>query len=841
MTSYTALKQSFTPGPPSADSSQSVFGISFKVTSAGKQFDGWWHYCDITNGQGNLAEDFALWQSTGVGTGTYVAGSKVTSGNFVQGWNFIAAAAPIPLTNGQEYRAVRSVNKAGTQGKNYAFTGHFFDTGSGAAGAVNGPLTVFAAPSGSANQEPRGDGQQVFLTPATDVTTAYPTTQFNESWYGMDVQVSDDPVLQNAVTTLAATDPSNTVFIVATAKAVTNITITPGLPTVGGATPAGAIRVHELQSPWDATNSETVEHAIWMIPPRASISGAVALPMTSGTLNSVVAYEVTGLGPDPVVDWRMYGASAAAGSSAVDSGTSPSPIRSAGEFILGVASIAAGAPAGPAGWTSAEANASGWSGYQLPGVAGGTFRWQQTASASGAWTAGFICVAPSVAGPYRLFPNTPGPATPVTYTGNIIQSTFFQVKGGGKWLEGYWWWVCPAGQSTGPYKFALWALTSGGNGLLVPGSVVTSGTLTAGQWNYVPLPAPIQLAPGWDQNSSTNGGTVYAAEVGVNGNFPDTTGFWGQAGGICGPGTDGITNGPLFAGSCANNVGNTHQLPYGQAQGGFTTAGSDPAVTSAFGASTVDNFWVDVQISDVAPAGYSGSYRLYPNKVDANSSTSSDAAIPYTIATEVRLSEPCVVNYIWYYRPNGATTMASRADVWSISSGLSVASVPAPTWLKADGSAFASNATGIGTWAKTAIPGSIILPAGSYRVSVYDSSGLTDANWSAKDAFTDYFGQEFSGAGAGGIVNGPISAPDWPNASPGFVYGGAGTDTPPFSSGGTVAPHAQPVFAQDPNNLVRFPQLYAVVNGDESQNYFVDLEVTPVRASGSGLLIATFP
>lgn len=648
-------------------------------------------------------------------------------------------------------------------------------------------------------------------------------------------------VVQNAVTTLAATDAANTVFIVATASAATNITVTPGLPTVGGVTPAGAIRVHELQSPWDATDVETVEYAIWMIPPRASISGAVALTMTSGTLNSVVAYEVAGLGPDPVVDWRMYSAAPAAGGTAVDSGTSPSPIRSANEFILGVAAIYHGSAAGPAGWTSVAANASGWSGYQLPGVAGGTFRWQQTGNTSGSWAAGFICVAPSVTGPYRLWPNTPGPATPVTYVGQIIQTTYFQVKGGGKWLEGYWWWVCPTGQSTGPYKFALWTLTTGGNGLLVPGSVVTSGTLIAGQWNYVPLPTPIQLAPGWDQNSSTNGGTVYAAEVGVNGNFPDTTGYFGVVGGVAGPGTDGITNGPLFAGSCGGSVGSTHQVGYGQAQGGFTTAGSDPEVTGAFGQSTVDNFWVDVQISDTPPPGYSGSYRLYPNKVDANSSTGSDAAVPYTIGTEVHLSEPCVVNYIWYYRPNSATTMASRADVWDISSGLSVASIPAPTWLKADGSAFANNATGVGTWAKAAIPGGIVLPAGSYRVSVYDSSGLTDANWSAKDSFTDFFGQQYSGAGAGGITNGPISAPDWPHASPGFVYGGAGTDNPPFSSGGTVAPHAQPVFAQDNNNLVRFPQLYAVVgtNSNQTQNYFVDLEVTPL--SRGGLLMACYP
>lgn len=194
MTIYTALKQTFTPsGVVASDGSQQLMGISFKVTSANMQFDGWWYYCDVASGQGSAAEDFALWQVTGAGAGTYIAGSKVTSGTFSQGWNFIPASSPIALTSGQEYRAVRSVNKAGTGTRPYSFTSHFFDTGSGSAGAVSGPLTVFSASGNATNPDPSGDGQQVFTTssPVTDVTTGYPTGQFNAAWYGMDVQVSD--------------------------------------------------------------------------------------------------------------------------------------------------------------------------------------------------------------------------------------------------------------------------------------------------------------------------------------------------------------------------------------------------------------------------------------------------------------------------------------------------------------------------------------------------------------------------------------------------------------------------------------------------------------------------
>ena len=92
-------------------------------------------------------------------------------------------------------------------------------------------------------------------------------------------------------------------------------------------------------------------------------------------------------------------------------------------------------------------------------------------------------------GTYRLFPSTDGPSSPVSYSGPFLAGTLFCVTSN-CWFEGYWWWVCPTGQSTSPQKFALWQVYGGGEGNVVPGSVVTSGPLTAGQWNYIPLPIP---------------------------------------------------------------------------------------------------------------------------------------------------------------------------------------------------------------------------------------------------------------------------------------------------------------------------------------------------------------
>ena len=99
---------------------------------------------------------------------------------------------------------------------------------------------------------------------------------------------------------------------------------------------------------------------------------------------------------------------------------------------------------------------------------------------------------------YRLWPATSGPGTAVAWGGNFLSGLVFTVAAG-TWFTGYWWWVCGSGQATAPVKCALW--TTGGAGsapaasYVVPGSVVTTGTLTAGQWNYIPMPAPLPLGP----------------------------------------------------------------------------------------------------------------------------------------------------------------------------------------------------------------------------------------------------------------------------------------------------------------------------------------------------------
>lgn len=398
---------------------------------------------------------------------------------------------------------------------------------------------------------------------------------------------------------------------------------------------------------------------------------------------------------------------------------------------------------------------------------------------------------------YRLFPATNGPASPINFTGNFIAGVNFAVAGGGNWFDGYWWWVANSGQSTAAVKCALWSMTAPGVGVLIPGSVVTSGTLTAGQWNYIPLSVPLQLAPGYDP-ANNPAGSSYVAAIGVNGSFPDTGSFWGSA----------IVNGPLVGYAAGSQ-------PYTTAQGCFTVGGSDPSLVMPSSSSNTDNFWVDVQIDTVAPV-YSGSYRLWPNKWDASPATTVDTNVDYVVATEIHLTEDCRLNAIHYFSPASAASLATACDVWDIGTQSAVASIASPTWLTEAGGA-GSAASG---WLKAAFAGGTVLPAGSYRVSVYNSNGV-GGGWNAKDASSNYF---ITGAGNAGITWGPLFAPNFAGAALANVFNSAGTT------------HGQPVFAVGP------PDQYPNVSTGNApaQVYWVDLEVTPVPAN-SGVLLSCFP
>jgi hypothetical protein len=393
-------------------------------------------------------------------------------------------------------------------------------------------------------------------------------------------------------------------------------------------------------------------------------------------------------------------------------------------------------------------------------------------------------------GTYRLFPSTSGPSSPVSYSGDFLAGVLFCVTST-SWFEGYWWWVCPTGQSTAPQKFALWQVYGAGEGNVIPGSVVTSGTLTAGQWNYVPLPAPIPLSIG---NVTGLGAAVYEAATGFVGSFPDANGQFGSAG----PYASGITNGPLFAYS---DQGASAPCPTsaGSFQGAFGVAGTDPSQNLPFQGSNSSNFWMDLQVSDTPPSGYSGSYRLWPNYPTVFPTQPTIDTQEQTLGTQFSLSEPCALNNVWFYSAPFAQALPASTQIWNTSTQALVAGT----------NVTASWSGGVASgWVANSYAGAgIVLPAGNYIATVFYGGGSV-FYMESRGYFGSFKGD--TGPATNGMTNGPLSSPSTANAvnPPGgnscYYYGGPG-----------------PTYPNDWDH------------GDGGESRWVDVEVTPSAVSSS--------
>ena len=197
---------------------------------------------------------------------------------------------------------------------------------------------------------------------------------------------------------------------------------------------------------------------------------------------------------------------------------------------------------------------------------------------------------------------------------------------------------------------------------------MTSGALTAGQWNFVPLAAKLPLAIG----------ATYVASTGFSNGFPDTNDQFGSGQ----PYAAGIVNGPLTAYSDASG---SLPSPFKTAQGVFSVASTDPTVAMPIYGSSACNFWVDLQVDTNPPTGTS--YRLWPSFPTIPGTLNSDTA-GYTLATEFRLSQSCALDNIWYFSAAGAGALPARCAIWSVSSQSVVAGTDqtSPSWSGAAGS-----------------------------------------------------------------------------------------------------------------------------------------------------------
>jgi hypothetical protein len=385
---------------------------------------------------------------------------------------------------------------------------------------------------------------------------------------------------------------------------------------------------------------------------------------------------------------------------------------------------------------------------------------------------------------YRLLDGAagrPGPNGPAlnAYTATPFEAGMaVKVTQGGMWADSFWWWV-PAGGDTAPQTFCLWNITgTSGAGSVVPGSEVLSGTLTANSWNEIVLPSPVQIAIGATYVPATAWTPAHG--------FPITSGQFGSGD----PYSAGIASGPLTAFG-DDTSGGTNGAPYGLGQGLFGTVHSDPTAGPPLQLSGSSIFWIDLKADDTAPGGYAGPWRLWPNMGDALG-WMLDLAHNYILGTEITLSTACTLDKVWFYSPPGAGQLPTDAAIWDVASQTMVAGThqSSPSW---------SGAAGSG-WVSVSYSG-VTLASGGYKVSVFNGAASPQVfNATTAGYFT-------TGAGASGIISGPITCPNASGAtSPGQCTYQDTTGSPSFI----------------------YPDLY--VDG-EGQNYWLDWEVTPVSGT----------
>lgn len=331
-----------------------------------------------------------------------------------------------------------------------------------------------------------------------------------------------------------------------------------------------------------------------------------------------------------------------------------------------------------------------------------------------------------------------GPALVTSASGGWLIGTQFSVTGQMMWLDSYRLWVPTNGDVTAR-KFALWNTTGSSTETLVPGSVVTSGVLTLGAWNVVNLARPIQLAPG-TQYVAACGWTVVTG-ISVTSNQFDS----GQ------PFAAGIVNGPLTGWSAGTGSNPYPVTGVGVGIGGqqvFSNAlGADPSVAMPNNGSGSDNLWIDVVVDDTAPGGYSGSYRLWPNRYELGN-WNLDTANNFTLGQAFSLSSACTINNVWFYSPASVTQLPTEVAVMD-TSGTVIASNSSPSWVLLGGGAAAA---GQG-WMSASLSGSLS-PSTTYWACVLNGAG-SPAIWNA--AAASYW---TTGFGGGGLVAGPITAPN---------------------------------------------------------------------------------
>lgn len=178
MTVYTLFGQTG-GGTIVSDGSTYTMGMQFTLSQPAT-LTGIWFYSAPTATA--LPAGCAIFQQTGAGTGTVVAGSRNDtpswSGAAGSGWVKCTYASGPVLAAATIYKVVIEKDSSSLE---YSATSHYWDSGPGASGLTSGIIT---AP----NNAGADGGQDTFVTGSP--WPAYPATSFNAANYWIDVEVT---------------------------------------------------------------------------------------------------------------------------------------------------------------------------------------------------------------------------------------------------------------------------------------------------------------------------------------------------------------------------------------------------------------------------------------------------------------------------------------------------------------------------------------------------------------------------------------------------------------------------------------------------------------------------
>lgn len=188
------------------------------------------------------------------------------------------------------------------------------------------------------------------------------------------------------------------VYLVVGAYTTSSQNISSSSPTLNGNAVTGANAIFNFTSNGinSGFNSGYGTYiAVWELPNVPGGVNGLNVTLSNGTLSQLVAFEVAGLASTPTHDGSDYNTGTNTGTATGSIDSRPC-VSGQAAFVLGVAQIfnQSSAPAASP-WTSPlSGTLATWAGYRFcTGTNGENFRWRQTATANGPWSAGIVAVS----------------------------------------------------------------------------------------------------------------------------------------------------------------------------------------------------------------------------------------------------------------------------------------------------------------------------------------------------------------------------------------------------------------------------------------------------------------